>query len=224
LNEEKNHLISIVAHDLRNPLTSALSMAQLISSDEEKDEKSEIGNVLAGSLKRMNEMVEKILDIRAIESREINIEKELFDMGEETGMIIDEFTAHAAKKSLTIHRNLNQAEVSLDRYYFKQIVENLFSNAIKFSPEGRSIYVSTEQLNGKAMLNIRDEGPGFTEEDKNRMFGKYQKLSAKPTGGESSTGIGLSIVKKYVDAMGGTLSCQSYSGEGATFKVEFNNK
>ena len=169
-------------------------------------------------------MVEKIVDIRAIESREINIEEELFDMGEETAAIIDESMGNAAKKSLAIHRNLNHAEVNLDRYYFKQIVENLFSNAIKFSPEGRNIYVSTGQRNGKAQLNIRDEGPGFTVEDKKRMFGKYQKLSAKPTGGESSTGIGLSIVKKYVDAMGGTIYCDSFPGKGATFKVEFNNK
>jgi signal transduction histidine kinase len=224
LNEEKNHLISIVAHDLRNPLTSALSMAQLLSSDRENDEKSEIGNVLAGSLKRMNEMVEKILDIRAIESREINLDEEAFDLGKETGLIIDEFAGHAERKSIRVHKELDQAKVFLDRYYFKQVVENLISNALKFSPEGSNIFVSTGQVNGKARISIKDEGPGFTLEDKKRMFGKYQKLSATPTGGESSTGIGLSIVKKYVDAMRGNISCQSESGMGSTFMVEFNNK
>jgi signal transduction histidine kinase len=170
----------------------------------------------------MNDMIEKILDIRAIDARNIKIEKELFNIGEETQLIIDQFTDHASKKSIRIHRDLNPASVQLDRNYFRQILENLISNAIKFSPKNKNIYITTFQRNGKAMLTVRDEGPGFSPEDKKKLFGKFQKLSARPTGGESSTGIGLSIVKKYVDAMHGNIYCDSELGKGAIFTVEFN--
>jgi len=221
LNEDKNHLISIVAHDLRNPLTSALSMAQLLETDDNQQEKAEIGKVVKNSLKRMNEMIDKILDIRAIESQKIKMEKEFFDLGPETKTIIDQLMDRATAKSIHIHMYLNPAMVHLDKNYFFQVAENLISNSIKFSPKYKNVYVSTWQDNGKAFFEIRDEGPGFTEEDKKRIFGKFQKLSAKPTAGESSTGIGLSVVKKYVLAMDGNISYESAEGEGASFKVEF---
>ncbi len=221
LNEEKNHLISIVAHDLRNPLTSALSIAQLLESDEDEEEKLNMMKVQTSSLKRMNEMIEKILDIKAIESQLIKFDMQNFDMGKEIHEIIDQFSVRANQKYLHIHKDLKKAAVQLDKNYFRQIAENLISNAIKFSPNNRNIYISTAQVNGKSWLEIRDEGPGFTEEDRKKMFGKFQKLSARPTGDESSTGIGLSIVKKYVQAMEGEIKVESDHGKGSTFRIEF---
>ena len=82
--------------------------------------------------------------------------------------------------------------------------------------------VTLAKDDGKARAEIKDEGPGLTEEDKKKIFGKFQRLSAKPTGGEQSTGLGLSIVKKYVEAMNGKVWCESEQGKGANFIVEFN--
>ena len=96
------------------------------------------------------------------------------------------------------------------------------SNAIKFSPPQRKISVDFYTSNGHIVTSIKDQGPGLSESDKQLLFQKYQKLSARPTAGEQSTGLGLSIVKKYVEAMQGEVWCESVHGEGAVFKVRFD--
>ena len=100
-----------------------------------------------------------------------------------------------------------------------QILDNLISNALKFSPPGKSVFVAIRTTDNKADCIIRDEGPGFTTEDTAKMFRRYGRLSARPTGGEPSTGLGLSIVRKLVTGMGGELTCASVPGEGAAFTV-----
>ena len=102
-----------------------------------------------------------------------------------------------------------------------QILDNLISNALKFSPPGKQIFVSVRPAGKHAECVIRDEGPGFTVEDKTRMFRRYGRLSARPTGGEPSTGLGLSIVRKLVQAMNGELLCESNPGQGAAFINSF---
>jgi two-component system sensor histidine kinase/response regulator len=100
-----------------------------------------------------------------------------------------------------------------------QVLDNLISNALKFSPPGRHIFISVRSAANHAECIIRDDGPGFTVEDKARMFRRYGRLSARPTGGEPSTGLGLSIVRKLVQAMNGELLCESNPGQGATFTI-----
>ena len=100
-----------------------------------------------------------------------------------------------------------------------QVLDNLVSNAIKFSPPGRKVYLKVRQLSEWAECEVRDEGPGFTDEDKAKMFRRYHRLSARPTAGEPSTGLGLSIVHKLVVGMGGKLICESKAGEGAAFVI-----
>jgi len=116
-----------------------------------------------------------------------------------------------------------------DEVFFKQTLDNLISNAVKYSPTGKTIYVSTtkrrDPINNDIWirLTVRDEGLGLTEEDKTRLFGQFAKLSAKPTAGEHSTGLGLSIVKRIVQAMNGQVWCESERDKGiagATFIVE----
>ena len=100
-----------------------------------------------------------------------------------------------------------------------QVLDNLISNALKFSPPGKQIFVSVRPAGKYAECVVRDEGPGFTAEDKTRMFRRYGRLSARPTGGEPSTGLGLSIVRKLVRAMNGEMFCESHQGQGATFTI-----
>jgi signal transduction histidine kinase len=226
INQEKSHIIGMVAHDLRNPLTSALSMAHLLHDDakEKYKEQAEYVQVVVHSLERMNLMIEKILDIRAIDSQKLNLDPEKFDMASETDTIINLFVDKAKNKSIIIHKELNPVTITLDKNYFFQIVENLVSNAIKFSPYGKNVFVKTYALNGKACIEIKDEGPGFNSQDKKNIYSKFQQLSAKPTGGESTTGLGLSIVKKFVDAMDGELKLKSEENKGSCFTIEFERK
>jgi signal transduction histidine kinase len=110
--------------------------------------------------------------------------------------------------------------VVVDPTVTTQVFENLISNAIKYSPPGKTITVRlTEEASG-VRFEVRDEGPGLSVEDHRKLFGKFARLSAKPTGGEHATGLGLSIVKRMVEAMNGKVWCESELGKGASFMVE----
>jgi two-component system sensor histidine kinase/response regulator len=113
---------------------------------------------------------------------------------------------------------------SLDRSLIVQIIDNLISNAIKFSNPNTKVKVTLKDENQTIRFEVEDEGPGIMEEDKSRLFQKFQKLHAQPTNGESSTGLGLSIVKKYVEAMKGKVWCESEYGKGSIFIVEFKKQ
>jgi signal transduction histidine kinase len=100
------------------------------------------------------------------------------------------------------------------------VLLNLLGNAIKYSPFFSKIAVEARREEGRALVDVKDAGPGLTEEDKRRMFGRFQRLSAKPTGGEAATGLGLSIARQLAEAMGGTLSAASEGpGKGACFTL-----
>ena len=130
----------------------------------------------------------------------------------------------ATEKSIVICEDLSSDAIAIvDRGYADQVFENLLSNAIKFSPQNKKVYVSVVKKNGRIVAKVKDEGPGLSDDDKKKLFGKYQKLSAKPTGNETSTGLGLSIVKKFVEAMQGEIWCESTAGEGASFFVAFRS-
>jgi signal transduction histidine kinase len=101
----------------------------------------------------------------------------------------------------------------------QQIVDHLVSNAVKFSPSGGTAHVGIESADGGVRITVSDKGPGFTQDDIAKLYTKFATLSATPTGGELTTGLGLSIVKNYVDALGGTIELQTTSGSGSTFVV-----
>jgi len=110
-----------------------------------------------------------------------------------------------------------------------EVMDNLVGNAIKFSPEGKAISVDVHKSsdgknrNGRILFRVRDDGPGLTPDDLKKLFGKFVRLSAQPTGGESSTGLGLSIVKQVVELHGGKVWAESEGkGKGATFVVELS--
>ena len=225
LNKEKNHLIGIVAHDLRNPLTSALTIGGLLKTDQQlSEEQREYADHMLNAMERMNQMVNRILDIKAIESKHIELDLQEINLAEVVEEVHENFKDALEDKELEFSLDKSTCEpvALVDRSYLTQVYENLISNAIKFSPPNRKISVDFLRNNGQIITEIKDQGPGLTTDDMKRLFQKYQKLSARPTGGEQSTGLGLSIVKKYVEAMDGKVWAESKPGEGAVFKVEFN--
>ncbi len=226
LNQEKNNLIGIVAHDLKSPLNQIKGLLSLVKmTGKVDDESAKYLSLMEQSAVRLNEMIAKILDVEAIESRQMNLKMESVSLSEILNNVTDRYLSDAEKKSIIINRNI-PAEITIqaDKNYAEQVLENLLSNAIKFSPFDRSVFVNLTAQSGKALCEIKDQGPGLSEEDKKKLFGKYQKLSAKPTGNEISTGLGLSIVKKFIEAMNGEIWCESELGQGASFFVKFEAK
>jgi signal transduction histidine kinase len=223
LNEEKNHLMGIIAHDLKNPLASTLSLAQLLQSESDSFDEDQVIciNGIIKALNRMCDMVDRILDVKALEAKQEQVRIEKVELSELIQHVYDSFKSRFEKKKLKTYLNLNNIHANVDRQYLTQVIENLLSNAIKFSPPEKSIFLNLWVHEGKAHIGIKDEGPGISTEDQKKLFHKFQQLSARPTAGESSTGLGLSIVKKYTELMNGNVWCESEPGKGAKFVVTF---
>lgn len=222
LNDEKNSLIGIVAHDLKNPVSNIVQLVDGIKHLKDPKSKEQLLEFIKESGLQLNDMISGILDAEAIEQRLSGVELEDVNLSKTIQSSLAQFEKplHDKSQQLDIQVEPDLFVRALPNY-LPQVVENLLSNAIKFSPRENAIWLSLTEEEHRIVLKVKDEGPGFTEEDKKKLFQKYQRLSAKPTGDESSTGLGLSIVKKFVSAMQADIWVESKSGSGATFYVSF---
>jgi len=223
LNEEKNNLIGVVAHDLRSPVNQIKGLIDLLRMESSGTPPSDTTYIdkIIDATERMTYMIDRILDADALDRMPLNLRLEDLNIAALLQKVVEDTSVVAAKKNITLHvaDNLQPCNVVADKNYLMQVFENLLSNAIKFSNSGSNVYTDFYQGDNEVRVGIRDEGPGILEEDKPRLFGKFQKLSARPTAGEASTGLGLSIVKRFIDNMEGRIWCESEPGRGATFYV-----
>lgn len=225
LNEEKNNLIQVLAHDLRSPLSNILNGSQIIQSNEKLSDQGDmlLGFILQSS-EKMSLLIEKILDVDAIETGKHNVNLESLALESVIEQVVLDNESRAKGKSITLAKSLeNDLYVKADRVYTVQILDNLISNAIKYSKEQSTIKISTCLNGNMTRISVTDEGPGLTDDDKKKLFRKYQRLSAKPTRGEASVGLGLSIVKLFTERMGGKVSYDTILGSGTTFHVDLQN-
>jgi signal transduction histidine kinase len=224
LNEEKNYMMSVVAHDLKSPLNQINGLANVIKLDEQnlnETQKECLNNIDVAS-KRLSEMVNKILDSRNVDRKTDNLQIEPVDIDKMAGEVLKDFSNAAGNKKIVLNKNSNKngTLVKADKHYLRQVLDNLVSNAIKFSPAGKKVALNIKDDDDKVLAEVIDEGPGISNEDKEKLFTEYAVLSAKPTGGETSTGLGLAIAKNYVEKMGGEIWCESDFGHGAVFKLK----
>ncbi|MCB0505592.1 MAG: tetratricopeptide repeat-containing sensor histidine kinase [Cyclobacteriaceae bacterium] len=226
LNEEKNYLMNVVAHDLKSPLNQIEGLAEVIRLEKGNLSSTQLECLdnIAVSSHRLSKMINRILDARAIDSDSKSYEIKDIKLRPVLLQTITNFAPLAERKQIDIVKPLRLANPTVkgDKHYIQQVLENILSNAIKFTPQGKQIDISIDLEASRAIVSIKDQGPGLTKEDHKNLFNEYAKLSAKPTGDESSTGLGLSIVKKYVGLMGGDVWCESEDGQGANFKVALN--
>ena len=226
LNQEKNEFLGVVAHDLKNPLSGLKGYAEdiLESFDElTKEETLELVNRIKQGAIQMFNLVVNLLDVNAIESGKLNFKFEAVDIVPITQEVINNYQEQTKVKNIKLHLEFQTPLLIalVDKSTSKGILDNLISNAIKYSPLDKNIYIRLYQRDSYIHSEIQDEGPGLSESDLLKLFGKFTRLSSKPTGGEHSTGLGLFIVKKLVEAMKGKVWCESQLGQGSTFIVEF---
>jgi signal transduction histidine kinase len=226
LNEEKNEFMGIAAHDLRNPLGAIIGYSELVVEDARSlkhDDLEDNGRRIVEAASRMVEMVQNLLDANRIERGEMKLNLAPTDLCPVLNEVIETQRPPATAKQQTIHLEIESSPVvvPVDPSVAVQVLENLVSNAVKYSPPSKDIFVRLKKQPNVARIEVQDQGPGLSAEDQKKLFGKFARLSAKPTGGEHSTGLGLSIVKKMVEAMNGKVWCESELGQGATFIVEF---
>jgi signal transduction histidine kinase len=219
---EKQQLIGLVSHDLKGPFNRIFALIQLLEitaenlTAEQNQYLGKMHQVVADGLG----MIRNLLDNRRLEDQGIDLSSEPLNLTTVLGSLIKNYRTLAEKKNIQIHFDApNEAAVLADKIYLYRIFENLISNALKFSPNSKNIYVTIEEKNSTIEVRVKDEGPGISKEDQKKLYQKFQRLSARPTGGESSTGLGLSIVKALVDKMGSELKCESEEGVGTTFII-----
>lgn len=226
LNREKNEILGIVAHDLKNPLTVVTLNAHVVKQFAQAGRLEpallvERMDNIEQTTQHMSDIIAKLLNINAIETGKLTLSPALLDITSLLNELAQHYQEVAATKNITLHWQPNgAAPVYADQEATREVLDNLISNAVKYSPHGKRVWLRAATIDRATRIEVQDEGPGLTDEDKTRLFEKFTRLSAQPTGGEKSTGLGLSIARKLVEAMNGRIWCESEYGRGATFTVE----
>lgn len=223
LAEDKDELLGILTHDLKNHLGGMQMSAQLLRDRAERlpDDNSRrlVDNILHSTTQMLAFVKEFLANASAERQQQIKLQQ--VDLADAITLALRQYRVAADRKRLHFAWSPPPQPVRAlaEPVALNQVLENLISNAVKFSPHGRTITLTAKGDGDYSAVCVADEGPGFTDEDRSKMFRRYARLSARPTGGEPSTGLGLSIVKKLTEAMHGRLSVDTAPGGGANFTV-----
>ncbi|NNC86436.1 MAG: PAS domain-containing sensor histidine kinase [Bacteroidia bacterium] len=226
LNEMKSRFVSLASHEFRTPLSTILSSATLLqdyqaNSSNEKEGKHV--NRIISSVTNMNGILNDFLSLEKLEQGIIENKPIRFNIVEFGKEVNEEMQAIAKKgQVLTYNHEGQKDDVVVDRHLLKNIMINLVSNAIKYSPENRPIEFNSYQRNGDLCIDVKDKGIGIPEEDKEMMFKRF--FRAKNATSVQGTGLGLNIVNKYIQMMDGSIRFESKEGEGTTFYVTLPSK
>lgn len=225
LAEDKDELLGILAHDLKNHLGGIKISAHVLKTSVERQGDAALAALATSIHTGTDQMFAFVVEFLANSAadRGLPLKSEAIWLDELSVAATQRYEETARRKRITLtHSGSVNAPTAADSSAVNQILHNLISNAVKFSPPGTAVRVSVEtDAQGAAVCRVQDEGPGFTAQDRTQMFRRYQRLSAQPTAEEPSTGLGLSIVKKLLHQLGGALDCESAAGRGTTFTLRF---
>jgi len=221
----KGELLAVASHDLKNPLASIAGLAQIMLEMKKADPQAGEQDVqflqsIFEASSHMSEVVKGILANEGLEQTGLHVAAESIDLSSLCDELMKFSEPAARRKGISVVCDVTPGiRFHGDRTRLREAFDNYVSNAIKYSPAGKTVTVRLKALpeSGQIEFGVQDQGPGLTEDDKQKLFAKFKKLSARPTGGESSTGLGLSIVKMIVEMHGGTVGCDSEHGRGAYF-------
>lgn len=221
LNYEKNSLMAIVAHDLKSPLNSIGGIANILPTiGPINNEQNEFLALISKVVESSRILIQDLMDLSALENKEIKVNLQPIAINEIIQSCQAKYTAQAQHKSisLAVSETIDDSIIiNSDAQFIERVMQNLISNAIKFSPSGTTIQMGSKLKEGQIQFFVKDEGPGISTQDQKYLFRKFHKLSAKPTGGETSTGLGLSIVKVLMEELKGIIYVDSEVGCGSTF-------
>jgi PAS domain S-box-containing protein len=221
LNKDKDHFIGIATHDLKTPLTGIFGLVRLMKDDGSNRPPSDIEYLtyIEEACINLQQLVTNLLDINRIETGLTVVNRQTFDIGLLLTSLKKEFLEFSRKKSIELDIYQISGLINTDEYSLKRILENLISNAIKFSPTGKKVMVITTLDHREVHIKVVDHGIGIPDKEIPFIFEKFHRSTNRPTGDEMSTGLGLSIVKELVTLLGGEIGVVSEVGEGTTFFV-----
>ena len=221
LNHEKDTIMNIVAHDLKAPMNRISGLIGIMEMEGNLNENQHnYIRLIKSSTRGGLDLIKDLLDVHSWEEDHSKLNPVPFPFHSFFREKVEAFKSVGASKNINvIGSNYVTGKIISEPGYIGRILDNLISNAIKFSNPETTVEVSTDWKNGFLNISVRDSGPGFTEEDRKSVFQKFKKLSARPTAGESSNGLGLAIVKTLIDRLKGTIELHSTPGKGSQFLV-----
>lgn len=222
----KNRLLCMAAHDLRNPLVSIRALTNLVRAGtvgEVNPSQRDLLDTIYDASQSMLDLVNELLDVSVLEAGEMRFTPRPTSLAHVVDACVRLYNGNAGQKGSVILLQAGQLPpiLALDEPKIRQVLGNLLGNAIKFSPPGSEITVISDCTADECIVAIRDQGPGIRTHERERLFKDFSRTSAKPTGGESSTGLGLSICRKIMQAHGGTIEVVDAPGGGAEFRITF---
>jgi signal transduction histidine kinase len=222
LNNLKNEFLGMAAHDLRNPLSSIIMYSEFVLDSDDiyiSDDLRKIIDVIYTSSEFMLRMLEELLDVVKIESGKLQLNFEKVQLETLLKKNIGINALIGAKKEIKLVLNIPQAlpEITIDPIKIEQVLNNLISNAIKYSPKQTTVTVNVLSIGQQVLISVQDEGLGIPANELQKVFAPFSKISVQGTAGEKSTGLGLSIVKRIVTGHQGRIWVESEVGKGSTF-------
>ncbi len=224
IDHEKNEFFGVVVHDLKNPLSAIYSIVDMLKTEDnvKQGEISELLDMIQISSKQMFGLITNLLDVNMIESGKMTVLRSDADILPIAHRVIKYHAERAKLKNIMIcfESVATSCHAFVDSNLTYQVLDNLISNAVKYSPTQATIHIRVLPQAKSVRCEIQDQGEGLSPSDQKLLFQKFTRLKPKPTGGEHSTGLGLFIVKKLVEAMQGKIWCESRIGQGSTFIIE----
>lgn len=224
LNTQKDELLGMAAHDLRNPLSVVLGFADVLLADPAvsgNEQLREFGTIIADTARHMVALIDDILAVSQIESGRLTIDPGPTDLTAlvRAACVPNRMLAERKNIALLEHLPSHPVTALVDPLRVRQVLDNLLSNAIKFSYERTAITARLEVVGDHAVIEVTDQGQGIRGNDLEKLFRPFTQTATRATAGEKSTGLGLTIVKRIVELHGGTVGVRSQWGKGATFTV-----
>ncbi len=220
LNREVNGLINTIVHDLKSPLNNVQGVLSLIKENGTADgETAELIAIANKSIANGHGIIHQLLAARELDESVAEFPCEEIEAKEFAEEIDDCFQGVAKQKDITLNTTSEPYRFTSNKWHLRRIVDNLLSNAIKFSPPGSVVKFSTTYADDRVIFRVEDQGPGFSTEDLGKIYGRFQKLSARPTGGEHSNGLGLATVRALVNRLHATIDLDTEPGRGSVFTV-----
>ncbi len=228
-NEVKSSFLFNISHDIRTPMNSIMGFTALARKNIDNPAKLELYlSKVDESNKHLLALIDDLLEMSRIDYGRFKLRSDICNLREELGIVVDMFKGVADGKKISIEEDINLTEenVKVDVSGFSRIMGNLLGNAVKFTPEGGTVKISARQKQvsksgyARYEFSVSDNGVGMTEDFMRRMFESFEREENSTRSGEIGTGLGLTIVKKLLDMMGGSIAVKSKKGEGSTFTVD----
>ncbi|MEP7292888.1 MAG: hybrid sensor histidine kinase/response regulator [Chloroflexota bacterium] len=216
----KDRFLRIASHDLKGPLSNLRLVNYLIRQQIDEDSRLyELLGTADSNLTTMQSVINEFLDLAALQSGKIDLRMDTFSIEPVISELLQQYHLNALKKDITIDARI-EGEIYADKARLNQALGNLVSNALKYSPRDSTIKLWTESGGDRVRICVADQGPGVPDDERDRLFTQFGKLSARPTDGESSTGLGLWIAKHLTELQGGEIGVDTLESGGSIFWIE----